>query len=556
LNEPDPAPPAPPSRRGSRAALAALALVCVIFVARGLAYLDFVPLWDGRQYADCVTEAATQGLTLTRLNCFAHPSAAYIAVLAAATKLDPGSFVPMLLANLALGVVALVFFYLLARFTFPHEDQRWECVLATAALSLHPVLLASALNVNADYGVLVYLLPTLYCVARGRFVAATFWGLALSFSKEPGVVFLAALGASWVLVALPGRRSWAERWRAARPALWFFAAPALLAVWMLLKPHAANTTTGIWGGLKPSDLLLMVFSLDANSAVVSNYLIGIFVLGFQWILALGAAAALLGALARRRGLGERLATSTTSRTLAVATLTLVVSTYVLLRFPTFINVRYVLPLAPLLVLLAIAGFARIERRGLRLAVWTTVCALFALSSYTTFDPLAKRLFGTFPLGLHPLLAMTSRSGECCGKGRDQLVYNLEFTHFHTLQDAFYADVKAGADTAISGPPLSDWFFFGPLDAATHARTLRTGAGTVHPPFVDGRALRSGMAPPAKLYYLMLPNLPYADPLIDRLYSIAGARRYEEHGYRLDVLELRLKAAPAGGPGRDPRNPAW
>lgn len=36
--------------------------------------------------------------------------------------------------------------------------------------------------------------------------------------------------------------------------------------------------------------------------------------------------------------------------------------------------------------------------------------------------------GTFDFGTHKMLKMTSLTGECCGYGRDQLVYNLEFVH--------------------------------------------------------------------------------------------------------------------------------
>lgn len=546
-------PPAGPSLARTRLVLAALV---ALFVARGLPYRDFVPLWDGRQYADCVTDAARLGVTFARVNCFDHPSAAYLGPLALATSLAPGSFAPMLWCNLLLGAMALLAFHAACRAVLP-EGAASEALLATAAFSFHPVLLASAINVNADYGVLVFLLPTLVATLRRRFLLATACGLLLTFSKETGVLYLAALGAAHAGVEISRHRRWRERWHALRPALWFLVAPAALALHYLTKTRT-GAGSGLWGNLTWQELALRMVA-SGNHALTTNYLIGVFVLGFQWLLALGLLAGLVRALRRRRQVLAALATSEAARATAVAAATLAIATYLVLRFPSFLNVRYLLPLVPLMMLAALAGLAATLPRPGRIALWIGVAALLLRSNVATFDPISKALFGTFRFGEAEMLALTSRSHECCGLGRDQLVYNLQFTAFHTLQNAFYADVAADDRTTLSGPPFADWFFFGPLDAATHRRTLRDGPGTVRPRYVDGAALAQVTARPERLYYLLLPNLPLVDPRVIQLYDLRGQRSYAQGEYRLQVLELVRRDQPLAGPGDGAPGPppaAW
>src|SRR3712207_8880998 len=83
-----------------------------------------------------------------------------------------------------------------------------------------------------------------------------------------------------------------------------------------------------------------------------------------------------------------------------------------------------------------------------------------------------------------MLRVTSITRECCGYGRDQLAYNLEFTALSEAQDALYARIAPGNQTVLLTHDYANLHTVGPLDAARRRRTLRR-AGLVEPPVMPG-----------------------------------------------------------------------
>lgn len=523
--------------RAPRSLLYGLAAVVATFVARGLFYSDFVPLWDGRLYADCVTSAAAHGLEFSQLNCFDHASIAYIGVLALPQLLAPGSYPLLLLTNLLLGAMALVYFFRTARVLYPGDEQRLICLLATAAFSVHPVLLASAVNTNVDYGVLVFYIPVLYYTLRAQWVRAMLFGVALVFSKESGVVLMGILGAAYLATHVLPEDGLRAKWLKLRPTLWALIPPTLLAIHFLNKPRP-RTGSALWKGVSPAALLGLLSPVVTDPSILLNYLIGIFVLSFQWIPTLVIAAA--GALwLRARFAGEtRLREEHRAQTLIA--LTFAASTYVLTRFPTFLNVRYFLPLAPLLLLLAQQAATTLARRSVQVAGWSLLSVVLLVSNYYTVDPVSSRLFGTFLMQEHRLLKMTSLSQECCGFGRDQLVYNMQFTQFHYLQNQIYEDLQPTEKNFLTGTIYPDFYFAGPLDPLTFHRSLRDGPGSIHNRWLSNLDLLTAAELPQSAYYIALPNLPSQDSFIERLYSVVARKAYSRRGYGVEVFELALR----------------
>lgn len=79
-----------------------------------------------------------------------------------------------------------------------------------------------------------------------------------------------------------------------------------------------------------------------------------------------------------------------------------------------------------------------------------------------------------------MLRVTALTGECCGYGRDQLAYNLQFTRLADVQDALYARIRPTATTVLVTHDNANWFTVGPIDAQTSRRTLSRD-GIVEPP---------------------------------------------------------------------------
>ena len=134
--------------------------------------------------------------------------------------------------------------------------------------------------------------------------------------------------------------------------------------------------------------------------------------------------------------------------------------------------------------------------------------------------------------------MTSRTVECCGYGRDQLVYNLQFTYFHSMQDELFSAIRPNDGDVITMANAAKWYLVGPLDARTHRRTLRT-SGVVRPTVLTLTDLAAGTPLPDRMRFIAYPNVINGPEL--RAYSIGyeikGPFSVAEDGYRLDYYEL-------------------
>lgn len=508
-----------------RAERLGLFVVCAVFLVRGLAFHDFVPLWDGRIYTECVLAAARQH-TLGALNCADHPTAGYIALLVPGAWLVPGGYAGILGVNLLLGTAALAAFRALLGVLGPGDANAGARVLATAALSTHPVFLASAVNLNPDYGLAVFLVLVLWALVTEQTAFAAVAGTALALSKEPGIGLYVLSVAAWAAFLRPG--GWRARLGAvlARPVL---AAPFLaVAGYLLTKPRGGT----LWGGQTLASVAaqLLVPRLDLFQRLGALW---IFAGGFQWLLLAAMAAAAGRALLRLRA-------RPVPRAGAFIGALLVAVGYVLTRHTTFVNPRYFVAAAPLLVA---AGYLAVValpwRRGLAVGFLAVVVGAFAWSSVRTIDPLLRAIYGTFPFGEHALLDTTSVTGECCGMGRDQLAYNLEFTLFHPLQNAVYSDLPRASESVLVAHPSADWFFAGPLDADAR-RTLQPGEPLVLHTADD--VLRLDPLP-SRLYFLRLPNFRNGRSLqaLSAAYDVAAERRtYAVDGYRLEVFVLERR----------------
>jgi hypothetical protein len=202
---------------------------------------------------------------------------------------------------------------------------------------------------------------------------------------------------------------------------------------------------------------------------------------------------------------------------------------------------------PLGLLVAYAALLRLRVRPLaRGALLASVTALLAVSAVRTIDPVSRAVWGTFDVGDRSLLSITSLRNECCGHGRDQLGYNLEFTQFASLQDALYERLKPSDSTVLVLPEYADWFTVGTLDSVTHRRTMRS-AGIVRP--------RVLMAPDtynlgaAHAWYVELPFIKDTTyiPLIAKRFVISEPCRVTHQGYSLAVREMRLRSSAAARP---------
>jgi hypothetical protein len=140
-----------------------------------------------------------------------------------------------------------------------------------------------------------------------------------------------------------------------------------------------------------------------------------------------------------------------------------------------------------------------------------------------------------------MLEMTSITGECCGRGRDQLVYNLEFTVLGALQQDAFAAVAANDSAVLVVPDGTTWYIVGALDKRTHRSTL--SREDVQQPVVrEVSELVQGSAHPRAAWFLSLPNgrAEFALRDLGGLYVIGPERRFRRGGYSLSTYPLTLR----------------
>jgi hypothetical protein len=473
--------------------------------------------------------------------------------------------------------------------------------LVVGAFLVHPIVLASAVQPGLDFGMLVFTLCALAAVLEGRRWLVVASGLLLVFSKEPGVLLYGMIvalylwrhalrqwlpnGAYWlgvagsgaalllnlvhggllsavlfagVLAALLVRRPTPE------PMEWRAAARGALGQWMLLLPlvavfgymaaralaaaaPGAGAPPVVWANTGSSTLVATVFRAGVLDVSTLSVLALMLVIGFLWIptgimlLDLG-----VGTARRARRAAARVMPGVDERALGVATAALLGSIWLLSRYQTYSNARYYLPVYPLALLVSYASLVRLgASTRTRTAAFAVLGLLLAVSATRTVDPVSRALWGTFAVGDRPLLVSTSLTGECCGAGRDQLVYNLEFTQLDALTSEALSVIRPRPGTVIVVPPLGDWHTIGPVDARSGRRTLAR-SGVLTPPTLPAPVAYAFASELSDAWYLELPYLDSSEALrrLAERFEVSAPARVELDGYAMDVRRLRPKPAPA------------
>jgi len=546
-------------RRGISLSVFGLGLAALAFVARGLPFLGFVPIWDGWAYGQCVVDAVASR-ALFDLDCFGHTSISYTGLLALPQLFALGTYPGFLLVNLVLGVVAIWGFSRLLPCVFPNAPCE-ELLALTGVFSVYPVFLACAINPTADYGVFVYYVLCLFALLARKDVLAIILGFALAFSKETGI-FLYAIAVVWrelIFVRLsptPLHARWRELLRQAA----FLSTPILVyvAVYLVLLVRGATWGGGgfansdprggligtflfkggqlgsLLGGASPGDVL--------SGEALEGYFVSQFVAQFAWTLTIfpiawlaraGAARLLRKPEWRARGRNPQLVLLIGAFAWSAAATRWT---------PLSLDDRYLLPFLPLLCIVAYGAMASLVRaQNLRRGILAAWLVLFLASNFATLDPVSKLIYGTFRFGDHEMLARTSLTGECCGLGVDQLVYNLEFTAFHYVEDDIFAAIEPTAGTVLLADPQAFWQLVTPLDLSTFRRTLSprgveaaTGASVYAPPSIAANQ---------RMYLIAYPNFVLEPGLLDR-YEVLHVRRFQRLGYEIGVFQVRPKS-PAG-----------
>ena len=515
-----------------------------------LLHVGYSPMWDGRIYADCIS-AAARDLTPGALRCAGHAAHAYTGLAALVQFVSPGSFPLLLATNAALLLVACVAFHRLLALAFPVAELSVERAFLVAIFAAQPVLLAAVVQPGLDLAVVPAFIWCVVFALERRWLSLGVAGSALVFSKETGVLLYAILlmcSMLWhVRAELRGQMTLREAVRAL-PAL---APLALFGAYLLYRASLPDQPV-LWSGGTTGRSVVSQFLIPTLDLYQLSYAAIILVLSFGWIFsAIIALDAIVGGVrALERKPSRDVNGADRSRLLFLVVLTIVTG-YALTRFTTFGNPRYVL--VPRLLLL-VPAFAALIRLGVgprgRRTILIAAGALTVISAVRTVDPVSRSLYGTFAVGEHRMLRMTSITGECCGYGRDQLVYNLEFAWLQRAARMALTSVAPAAsspadsvmvvvpDSAV-GTLVGAWLG-GPNATARTPPSFPTLVTLIHSDLTSGRrALDSAT-------FIAMPTVDYTRALreLSATYAAGAPDHFDWNGYRVSVYRMtRRRGSP-------------
>jgi len=344
--------------------------------------------------------------------------------------------------------------------------------------------------------------------------------------------------------ALDGAGTPAERVRRIVP-MWAAALPLVVFSAYVIWWNATHAQPAVWKHTWQHGTLDGFRFFDLSDSTFVSYAAGVFVVGFMWIVTALIAADLLGGGVRmaKRGPKRTVPGADPARLAYVATLT-VVLTYLLTSFRTWSNLRYFALLYPLIIMLAFAAMLRLGVNGrMRAAMLLSIGALFTLSIYRSADPVSRAVYGTFSTGQRDMYRMASITREYSGPGRDELVYNLQFTGYHHVQNALFHALQPTDSTAFATSRVADWEIWSPLDAFTHSRTLRQ-QGVIVPRYWDDLALIASPKRPRDVWFLDFSYRPDHDnslASLKSLYREVALTRSIADGHLLVAHHLELIA---------------
>ncbi len=508
----------------------------------------FVPIWDGNVYMQCVVDAARTGLNVHSLRCGGHQSQLYMGLLALTQVALPDAITAIVAMNLVLALAALAAFAAVLRRLIPSEEFWMERALIVSIFAIHPLLAATLIQINADFGVYVFFAMTLAALVSRRYWLAAAAGTMLCFSKETGaLIYGAALGVHLLFRAneMPGR--WMERTkslaREAAPA----AVPVVLFAGFIGWWGATQHSYAVWNQGIQERPLTGIHWFDFDDVILRSYAAIIFVLGFAWIptVVIGADVVAGAARASKRlpdrslpGVDVKLAGYLVALT---ATLVYLLTVYRTWSFP-----RYFVVLPPLLIVAAYLSLVRLGAlpRARRAALGAMALVLFS-ANFASWDPVSRGLFGTLSLGESSAYDVSGIAHDFRVIDADHLCYNLQFTGFHWALNAMYAAVKPTAATTIVFPRFNRWGLWAPLDARTFER-VTGGAATVTPDYADEVLIAARRdQKPRELWFVEQPNDgdTIAIGKLHQFYADSGSARYAAHGLTITAIHLVRRDVP-------------
>lgn len=363
--------------------------------------------------------------------------------------LMPGKMIGMYLSNLIISVVTVICLYWLIKKIFPKLPS-YIIAAACGIFIFSPYAIGMFTYLCMDWHLAFFAVWLLCGIYKKDNLLIAFSGYLLSFTKITGFVFYVFVLLAYGLFEIykfEAKNMWKKIiywWQWDKVILWIF--PALLFLATFLFGHHM-TAQNFYGTYVSEQMVLL-----GNWVHVGNVFLQTFVLGFRWILVLGAIFTFALNLIKKKK--QRIVKS--DRDLLYSINIGFISVFVLIclynsdadcpRYTAIFNLYFVF----LFLYIINARVGRILEQKI---MATIMFLLFFIQTFVTIDPTILALSDTIDTGkrvLHKLaLPMDSRIGMNLGTGYgegnevmgDLYSYNFEFIYYNSLVDDLMRKVK-------------------------------------------------------------------------------------------------------------------
>ena len=138
-----------------------------------------------------------------------------------------------------------------------------------------------------------------------------------------------------------------------------------------------------------------------------------------------------------------------------------------------------------------------------------------------------------------MLAITKRTGEPFGFGRDQLVYNFEFMNLPRLMNRMMKDIRPTASTLfVACSEDAIWLIYPRVDDETYETTFRK-KNAITPRFYAADHIFKLPQVPKEIYFIAFPNWDNDAAIagLTSLYTKKDVKIYDSDGYQLKVIHF-------------------
>jgi hypothetical protein len=418
-----------------------LGWVIVFSLYIGLLYVFryTIPQYDGSFYLHrCLTPLLEESSpNLLKLSCFGHPSFGYMIIMYFTLLITKHSLVAMNMVNGLLwgfGVVAL--YYSLMRKAFA-KQYAIEFFLLGIIILFNPVVIANLFSLNIDTGALIFFCLFLSSIVLNNRILIILTGLGFLMTKEI-VIPIFALMVILIMFIYRRRIVFKKRWFLEGIILsipvWCFG------LYFILRKHYDLPL--YWDVIQ--HLGIEVFEPHTATALRFSTLLMFFVFQYAWVyvfLFITSVVIIIYAVLKKR---KPLIPYSLLLLFIVSLFTVAVGSMI---FVTFSIPRYFMIATISLQYCSLVLWIFVVRnKPIRIGVLIMCVCMTGISLYTSIDPVTRLIWGVFPFGSRSMYSMTSITHECCGHGRDQLLYNLQYIQFQQLLQRMYKDIKPTENT--------------------------------------------------------------------------------------------------------------